>query len=128
MRQRLQLHLPAFVLALMMQIIAPVAASWATALAASNPLAAFGDITICHSDSGESGGQQDQTDHHVHDGVCALSCLVAHAGASLDTPEITVAAPSRSLSIFAWYDLTKDLRGSLRGAPAKARAPPSSNS
>src|SRR5205807_10581213 len=54
-----------------------------------------------------SGGQQDQTDHHVHDGVCALSCLVAHAGASLDTPEITVAAPSRSLSIFAWYDLTR---------------------
>lgn len=128
MRQRLQLHLPAFVLALMMQIIAPIAASWAAALAVSDPLAAFGDITICHSGTGEAGGQPDQTDRHLHDGVCALSCLVAHAGASLDPPKIAVAAPSRSPSTVVWHNIAEDLRGSLRATRAKARAPPSSHS
>ena len=128
MRQRLRLHLPAFVLALMMQIIAPIAASWATALAVSDPLAAFGDVTICHSGAGEAGGQPDQTDRRVHDGVCALSCLVAHAGASLDTPKIAVTAPSRSPSTVIWHSMALDLPDSLRGERAKARAPPSSNS
>lgn len=128
MRQRLQLDLPAFMLALMMQIIAPIAASWATALAVSDPLAAFGDITICHSGAGEAGGQTDQTDRHLHDGFCALSCLVAHASASLDTPKYAVAVPSRSPSTVIWHNMAEDLRGSLRAARAKARAPPSSNS
>ncbi|UFZ02745.1 hypothetical protein LQG66_26205 [Bradyrhizobium ontarionense] len=128
MRQRLQLHIPAFLLALMMQIIAPVAASWAAASAVSDPLTTLGDIAICHSGSGEAGRQPDQTDRHVHDGVCALSCLAAHASATLDTPNIAVAAPCRSPSTVVWHNMAQDLEGSLKGTQAKARAPPSSNS
>ena len=127
MRQRLQIYLPAFLLALMMQIIAPIGASWAMASALSNPLATFGGATICHAGGGETNNQSDQTSHHVHDGACALCCLVAHAGASPETPKVAIAALYRSSTAVVWHDMARDLRNTLGARHARARAPPSNS-
>ena len=127
MRQRLPIYLPAFLMALMMQIIAPIGASWAMASVLSDPLATFGGATICHSVGEETNNQPDQTGHHVHDGACALCCLVVHAGASLDTPKISVAVPYRSSSTVVWHNMAQDLLGRLSTSHAKARAPPSNS-
>jgi hypothetical protein len=126
-RQRLRIYLPAFLLALMMQIIAPIGASWATASALSDPLAAFGSAAICHTAGEKADSRSDQTSHHVHDGACALCCLVAHASAFLDLSKIAVAVPYRSPAPVIWHNMAEDLRGSLSTRHAKARAPPSNS-
>lgn len=122
-RQRLQIHLAAFLMALMMQIIAPIGASWATASALSDPFAAFGGAAICHTAGGEA---DNQTGQHTHDGDCALCCLV-HAGASLDTLKVALAVPYRSPLPVVWRDASQELRNSRSGGHAQARAPPSNS-
>ena len=79
MRARLQKFLPIVLLALVMQVLAPIAACWAAGQAVADPLAAG---VICHSVS-EQGGPNDQTGSPTaHAGACALCCL-AQANASL---------------------------------------------
>src|SRR3569833_1826615 len=82
MRARPQKFLPLVLLALAMQVLAPIAACWATGLAIVDSLSAG---VICHSPS-EPGGLNDQTGvPTAHAGACALCCL-AQANASLDSP------------------------------------------
>ena len=53
-------------------------------------------------------------------------CCVAHAGASLDTPEAACfAMPLRQSERVVWLDATPDRFGSRAGSHAQARAPPS---
>ena len=87
MRRRLRKFLPIVLIALAVQILAPIAACWAAGVAASDPLAT---AAICH-DASNQADQPGQTGQHAHDSTCALCCL-AHAGASSDTPKTTVAA------------------------------------
>lgn len=125
-RRRLQIYFPAFLMALMMQIIAPIGVSWATASSLSDPLAAFGGTVICHTGSGEADNQPDPTGHRAHAGACALCCLV-HAGASLDTPKIALTVPYRPSLTVAWYSAAQELRDSRSVGRAQARAPPSNS-
>jgi len=78
-------------IALAVQILAPVGACWAAAMAASDPLPA---AEICRTDLGKSGRESNQSDpHRAHDGACVF-CCVAQASAALDTPPTTtIAAP-----------------------------------
>src|SRR6201995_4753574 len=94
MRRRYHKYLPIVLIALMVQIFAPIGACWAAAVAASDPLAA---ASICHdagAAAGQSGDQNGQ--HREHDGACAICCLVS-AGASVDTPKLAaIAHPYRA--------------------------------
>jgi len=122
MRKRFQKYLPIVLVALMVQIFAPIGACWAAAIAASDPLAA---AAICH-DSASTAGQQDNqtTPHSQHGGACAICCL-ASAGASIDTPKIeTFAVPYRQTARIAWHNPAHDVRPSRTGSNAQARAPP----
>jgi len=126
MRRRLRKFLPIVMLALAVQILAPIAACWAAGIAASDPLAALGAAAICHDANGVAGnqaGQPDQTGHHAHDGACALCCL-GHASASLDTPNTAMAAPYRHPLRVVWHDVTPQLRDSRSSGHAQARGPP----
>jgi hypothetical protein len=114
-------------LALAVQILAPIAACWAAGIAASDPLAALGAAAICHTTGSEAynpANQPDQTGHHAQGSACALCCL-AHAGASLDTPSTTVAAPYRHSLRVLWQDVGLELRDSRSSGHPQARAPPS---
>jgi Protein of unknown function (DUF2946) len=123
MRRRLQKYLPIVLIALMVQIFAPIGACWAAAIAASDPLAA---AEICHDTASAAGQQQgDQTgQHNGHGSTCAICCL-ASAGASVDTPKIeALAVPYRQTARVAWHDQVADLAITRTGSNAQARAPP----
>ena len=120
MRRRLQKFLPVLLIALVVQILAPIGATFAVAIAASDPLNA---APICH---GSEGGlpSQDQGGGRAHDGVCSV-CCAAQAGASLDTPKAAAAAvPIRAAARVIWRDEAPDLVPARAGFHAQARAPP----
>jgi hypothetical protein len=124
MRRRYQKYLPIVLIALMVQIFAPIGACWAAAMAASDPLAT---AEICH-DSAAAGQSDDQSgQHREHGGACAICCL-ASAGASVDTPQLAaVAHPYRATARVIWHQQAADLSAFRAGSNAKARAPPSSS-
>ena len=121
MRRRLKNFLPIVLVALLVQIFAPIGACWAASLAASDPLAAAG---ICHVDPSSGAGQGDQTGQHAHDGCCSV-CSVLQTGAPIDAPDAAAAvAVERAASQVAWHDLASELVRSPTGSHARARAPP----
>jgi hypothetical protein len=121
MRRRLRNFLPIVLIALAVQILAPIAACWAAGIAASDPLQA---AAICHDSGVSNSAQTEQTGQpRAHDGCCSL-CSVAHTGPPVDTPQTAVAAPYRQPERVVWLDRTPDLFGSRAGSQAQARAPP----
>jgi hypothetical protein len=121
MRRRLRKFLPIVLIAVMVQILAPIAACWAASIAASDPLHA---AAICHDDGASNSGQTDQTGQpRAHDGCCSF-CSVAHTGAPIDAPQAAVATPYRDSARVVWLDRAPDLFGSRAGSHAQARAPP----
>jgi hypothetical protein len=121
MRRRLRKFLPIVLIALTVQIFAPIAACWAASIAASDPLHA---AAICHDDGSSTSGQGDQSGQpRAHDGCCSF-CSVAHAGAPVDAPQTAVATPYLQPEQVVWLDLAPDLFSSRTGSHAQARAPP----
>jgi Protein of unknown function (DUF2946) len=122
MRRRLRKFLPIVLMALAVQIFAPIAACWAASIAASDPLqAAF----ICHDDGGSNPGQTDPGGHSgAHAGCCSV-CSVAYTGAPVDAPQAAVTTPYRASHRVVWREAAPDLIGSRAGSHAQARAPPS---
>jgi Protein of unknown function (DUF2946) len=126
MRRRYQKYLPIVLIALMVQIFAPIGACWAAAVAASDPLAT---AEICHDTGGAATGQSDDQSgqHREHGGGCAICCL-ASASASLDTPNLAVVAhPYRAIARVVWHEQAADLSAFRAGSNAQARAPPFSS-
>ena len=119
MRARLQKFLPIFLLALLVQVLAPIGASWAAAFAVADPLAA---VEICHNSGAATDQGSDQNGAHAD--ACSICCLAA-VSVSLDAPVcVAFVAPYRELARVAWSDQAPD-RTTLRvGSNAQARAPP----
>lgn len=120
MRRRLKILLPVFLVALVVQVFAPIAACWAAGIAASDPLAA---AVICHDSTG-SGDQSDQGVPHVRDGCCS-TCNVLQTGAPVDPPPTIATAIERLPERVAWHDFVARLTNVRAGSQAQARAPPS---
>jgi hypothetical protein len=125
MRRRLRKFLPIVLIALMVQIFAPIGATLAASVAASDPLHA---AVICHDDAASTQAQTsnptDQTgQHRAYDGCCSV-CNVFQTGVSLNTPQATVATPYRHSLRVVWLERAPDLFGSRTGSHAQARAPP----
>jgi hypothetical protein len=121
MRARLQKFLPLVLLALAMQVLAPIAACLAASQAVADPLSA---AVICHSASEQSGLSDQTGTPTAHAGACALCCL-AQAAASLDSPpQATFAMPFRAAEQVAWRPTADRLAVFRGGSSAQARAPP----
>lgn len=121
MRARLKTFLPIVLLALVVQIFAPIGACWAASIAASDPLAA---AVICHGNAGSANGPSDQTNHRAHDCCCSI-CSVLHTGAPVDVPQIAAAitfVPAAAPVV--WTEFTPARFASRAGSHAQARAPP----
>lgn len=126
MRSRLRKYLPIFLIALLVQVLAPIVASWAPALAASDPLSF---AAICH-DSGLNADQpiDEGSQQAGHGASCSICCLAGVASTSTDArASVTLAAPYRQLSRVVWQDQTPDLSAFRIGSNARARAPPFSS-
>jgi len=121
MRARLQKFLPVVLLALVMQVLAPIAACWAAGQAVADPVGAG---TICHSVS-EQGAPNDQGGSPIaHSGACALCCL-AQASASLDSPpHAALSVPLRHAERVAWHEAGASVLSAHKGSSAQARGPP----
>ena len=122
MRRQLQKFLPVFLIALAVQVLAPIASSWAAAIAASNPL---GAAEICSHDPAQTFGSGAQGgDHRTYHGLC-LICCTAQASAALDTPnQLTVAALHRQPARMVWRIGAADWGVARTGSNTQARAPP----
>ncbi|WGR90932.1 MULTISPECIES: DUF2946 family protein [unclassified Bradyrhizobium] len=120
MRRQPNNLLPIVLVALLVQIFAPISACWAASLAASDPLAG---AVICHASAAQGPEQDDQTGQHVHD-FC-VACNVLQTGALIDTRQASASiAVDRLTSQIAWQDWAPGLFGSRIASEAQARAPP----
>ena len=121
MRRQLRKFLPVVLLALTVQILAPIAACWAASIVASDPLHA---AVICHDDAASTSGQTDPAGQpRAHDGCCSV-CSVTHSGAPVGTPQTAVVTPCLQSKRVVWLDTEPGLSGSRTGSHAQARAPP----
>ena len=116
MRRRLKNFLPIVLIALLVQIFAPIGACWAASIAASDPLAG---AVICHGSAAHGAGQTDPDDHRARDGCCS-ACSVLQTGA----PEIAAMDVDRVAEQVAWFDFAFRLTNARAGSHAQARAPP----
>jgi len=121
MRRQLQKFLPIVLIALAVQILAPIAASWAAAIASSDPLQA---AEICHNLPGSSGQTDQGGDPHAHDGACLICCAV-QASAALDAPRpAAFAVPYRQVTLVVWHMAARHASLARNGSNTQARAPP----
>jgi len=121
MRKRLKNFLPVVLIALAVQIFAPIGACWAASIAASDPLAA---AVICHGNAPSHSGPTDQTGHRAHEGCCSV-CSVLQTGAPVDVPQTAeIISVDRHHARVVWTEFTPDRFASRAGSHAQARAPP----
>jgi hypothetical protein len=114
--------LPIVLIALAVQILAPIAACWDVAVAASDPLAS---IEICHSDPATQSAPVDNG-QRSHDGACSICCL-AQANASFGAPQaVAFSVPHLSTALIVWRDHAPAILRSRSHFNAQARAPPQS--
>jgi hypothetical protein len=111
--------LPVFLLAMMVQILAPVGACLATAIAASDPLAA---AVLCQGAAAADHSPDQQPAHHMRDGSCAV-CAAA-TPFSPPAPQPVPAEMSRHSYRVAWQAFAPDARAAKIATSAQARAPP----
>ncbi|XUM20843.1 DUF2946 family protein [Bradyrhizobium oligotrophicum S58] len=119
MRQRLQAFLPIVLIALVVQILAPIGAAWAAASAAADPLHG---LEICHGQPGsQSVDDESPAKPALHD--CSLCCLAQPV--TLDGPELSATAvPRRDSGEVVWRAGVPTGRITKAFSNAQARAPP----
>lgn len=122
MRKRLKNFLPIVLMALAVQVFAPIAACWAAGIAASDPL---GAVVICHGNGGAAAGQDDQSGAHSTPRGCCTLCGTLHTGAPVDPPQTAAFFVfDRQVTAVVWHALALDPTSSRAGSPEQARAPP----
>jgi hypothetical protein len=119
MRRRLRKFLPIVLIAVLVQIFAPISATWAASIAASDPLHA---AAICHGDAASVPNDQSGQPQAAHD--CCSICNVVYTGGPVGAPQAAVATPYRHAAHVTWLDAAPDLFSSRAGSHAQARAPP----
>jgi DUF2946 family protein len=118
MRARLQKFLPIVLIALAMQVLAPIAACWAAGLAVADPLQ---DAVVCHS---AGAAADDQTGAPGAQGAACALCSLAQANTSPDPPQATFATPVCLAERVVWRGADAAIVTSHGGSNAQARAPP----
>ena len=123
MRARLQKFLPIVLIALAMQVLAPIAACWATGIAVTDPLQ---NAVICHTDGDLGAGLDDRSGAPpAHAGSCSVCCLT-QANPAFGAPQTAVSTPPRHAERVVWHDAAVSVVSSHGESNARARAPPRS--
>ena len=122
MRRRLQNYLPVFLIALMVQVLAPIAACWMAVVAASEP-GSFAQIcrggAAAATEQGNPGEQQ-----RDRCSACPACCL-ADAGGSGDIAGIDAfSTVHREPERIVWCNQVPAARSARDGSNGQARAPP----
>jgi len=121
MRRWLKRFLPIVLIALTVQIFAPIAACWAAGIAASDPLSA---AVICHGNGGAASQDNPSGAQDIQRGCCVL-CGVLNTGAPVDPPRTAAnVVLNRQVTAVAWHELALASASSRAGSHEQARAPP----
>jgi hypothetical protein len=124
MRRRLELLIPIVLLAIAVQLFAPIAAFRAFASAVSDPLYM---ASIC-SDMGAAADDAQTapaTTQH-HNGDCCAFCAGGHGGGTaLQPPPLVFVTLQRQYQRVSWLEAAEAMPITRIGSNAQARAPPS---
>ncbi len=121
MRRRLELFIPIVVLAVLVQLIAPIAAFRVVAYATSDPLYL---ASICTEASHASQTDPAQTQHDH--GECCAFCGTGHAtSVALVSPPLIFVTLQRQYQQISWLEAAEPMPTVRVGSNAQARAPPS---
>jgi hypothetical protein len=121
-RRRVRSILPIFLIALMVQIFAPVGAIWAMTQA-SDPLA--GAPICAHIDDGAAPSTDPAAPASSQHDCCPL-CQFAHSGvAPLAPPPAPPARAAEPHRLISWSVVCAPVRDSAEASHRQARAPPS---
>jgi Protein of unknown function (DUF2946) len=122
--RRLELYIPIVFLAVLVQLLAPIAAFRVVAYAVSDPLYM---ASIC---SGMTSSSDARTDHpaqtqHSH-GDCCTFCVGGYGGAiTVDPPPLVFVILQRQYQRIFWLEAAVSKPAIRVGSNAQARAPPS---
>lgn len=120
MRRRLGRLLPIVILAMLVQIFAPIAACRALSGTIGDPTAG----AICFHAADDSISQDSQVDHQKASGACCTLCCVGSTATPTADPQASIVDVERDTSAVRWRDLTFVLPPSTAGSNAQARGPP----
>jgi Protein of unknown function (DUF2946) len=123
MRRRLEVFIPIVVLAILVQLFAPIAAFRAFADAASDPLY-MSSICSEMATSAEDSQTAPVGTQHDHGGCCAF-CVAGHVGAiALVAPPPIFVNLQRQYQLVSWLKSVEPIPTVRVGSNAQARAPP----
>ena len=123
MRRRLELLIPIVMLAILVQLFAPIAAFRAFAYAASDPLSM---AMICSDMAAGADDAQTAPGKSQHErGDCCAFCASGHGGATaLAPPPPIFVTLQRQYQRLSWLEAAELLPTARIGSNAQARAPP----
>ncbi len=123
MRRRLEVFIPIVVLAVLVQLMAPIAAFRVVAYATTDPLYL---ASICTGMTSASDTQTDPASTQHHHGDCCAFCVGSHGGAvAVDPPPQIFVSLQRQYQQISWLEATEAIPVIRVGSNAQARAPPS---
>jgi hypothetical protein len=122
MRRRLEAFVPIVLLAVLVQLMAPIAAFRVVAYATSDPLY-MGPICADMTSSSDAQSAPIKT-QHSHGDCCAF-CGAGHGGAiALDPPPLIFVTLQRQYQRISWLEAADPMPAIRVGSNAQARAPP----
>ena len=122
MRRRLEAFIPIVLLAVLVQLLAPIAAFRVVAYATSDPLYM---ASICTDMASISDAQSAPSEtQHAHGDCCAF-CGAGHAVVvALDAPPLIFVTLQRQFQRISWLEDADPMPAIRVGSNAQARAPP----
>jgi Protein of unknown function (DUF2946) len=122
MRRRLEIFVPIVLLAVLVQLIAPIAAFRMVAYAATDPLHM---ASIC-TEMAPSADAQTAPAQTQHDrGDCCVFCAAGHGGTiAIEPPPLIFVSLQRQYQQVSWLEAADPMPAGRVGSNAQARAPP----
>jgi hypothetical protein len=122
MRRRLEAFVPIVLLALSVQLLAPIAAFRVVAYSANDPLYMASICTGMASSSSDAQSAPSKT-QHSHD--CCAFCGAGHGGAiAFDPPPVIFVFLQRRYQRISWLEDADPMPALRVGSNTQARAPP----
>lgn len=122
MRRRLEIFIPIVLLAVLVQLLAPIAAFRVVAYAATDPLYM---ASICTDMASSSDTQTAPARTQHSHGDCCAFCGAGHGGAVVvDPPPLLFVNLQRQYQRISWLEGADPMPAVRVGSNAQARAPP----
>ena len=123
MRRRLELFIPIVLLAVLVQLLAPIAAFRMVAYATSDPLYM---ASICSGMMSSDDASHTAPAKAPHDnGNCCAVCAAGYGGAvAIDPPPLVFVSLQRQYQLVSWLEPADPIPALRIGSNTQARAPP----